>query len=141
MSVDPYPTAETMAQPVDATLTALAALPAQTNTAPYFTGVDTAALMTVTPYARTLLDDTDQAAMWQTLGIGSGAGISATGTTDKVAVWQNATTLTSDVTLHWDNANDRLGIGTATPYAPLGFGNTLGLKISLYRNQVGANYH
>src|SRR5262245_25156543 len=93
----------------------------------------------VTPFAKTLLDDTSQQEMQQTLGLaGSTTG---TGTADKVAMWQNATTLTSDVNLHWDTVNDRLGIGTSTPYAPLGFGSTLGMKVSLYRNQVGANYH
>jgi hypothetical protein len=70
MSIDPYP-GLAAAQPFDATLQALAVLPTSADTAPYFTGVDTAALMTVTPFARTLFDDVDQATARTTLGLGT----------------------------------------------------------------------
>lgn len=57
------------AQPVDATLTALAAPVTAADRLPYFTGVDTAAMAIFTSFARTLTDDTtaDQARV--TLGL------------------------------------------------------------------------
>jgi hypothetical protein len=55
-------------QPLDTELTAIAGLGSATDTAPYFTGVGTAGLMTVTAAARTLLDDTTTGAMLSTLG-------------------------------------------------------------------------
>lgn len=56
------------AQPVDATLTALAGVSTGADKVPYFTGTDAASLMTVTAAARTVLDDTTTAAMLTTLG-------------------------------------------------------------------------
>lgn len=55
-------------QPLDAQLTALAALSPAANQAPYFTSSTAAALMTVTAFARTLLDDADAATACATLG-------------------------------------------------------------------------
>lgn len=55
-----------------------------------------------------------------------------TGAADKVGVWQDATTLTYDTLLHYDRTQHWLGIGTATPTAPLTFSNALGPKIDFY---------
>lgn len=55
-------------QPSDATLTALAGLATGADKFPYSTGTDTFAQGTVTAFARTVLDDPDQATARATLG-------------------------------------------------------------------------
>lgn len=67
------------AQPLDATLTALAALTTAANQMIYATGADTFAMTALTPFARTLLDDADAATARATLGANS-AGNLTTGT-------------------------------------------------------------
>jgi Concanavalin A-like lectin/glucanases superfamily/Chaperone of endosialidase len=64
-------------QPLDATLTALAALATGADQLPYATGTDTFAQTTLTALARTLLDDTTQAAMQTTLGLVPGTNVQA----------------------------------------------------------------
>ncbi|MCH7370039.1 hypothetical protein [Aeromonas sp. MR16] len=57
------------AQPEDDTLTALAGLDTSANKMPYFTDNDVAALTTLSPFARTMLDNTTGADVLTTLGV------------------------------------------------------------------------
>ena len=78
-------------------------------------------------------------------GSGGGSGtVTGTGVATRVAFWSSTSALSSNANLYWDNTNDRLGIGTDVPGAPLeifGTGNTLrldsaanGSKEILFRN-------
>ena len=51
------------------------------------------------------------------------------GVANHLALWQDADTLTSDPELYYDPTNNYLGIGTATPTAPLTFGHASSQKI------------
>lgn len=58
-------------QPIDADLTAIAALSSAADRFPYATGAATWTLGTVTAFGRSILDDVDAAAVRATLGLGS----------------------------------------------------------------------
>ncbi len=45
--------------------------------------------------------------------------VTGTGTATRVAFWDSASSVSSSANLYWDNSNSRLGVGTATPGAPL----------------------
>ena len=62
-------------QPLDPTLTALAALVGVANKLPYFNGDDTAALTDLTQVGRDIIGKTDIAAVLQYLGLGEGSAL------------------------------------------------------------------
>src|SRR5882672_7423511 len=64
-------------QPLDVELTALAGTTSAADKLPYFTGPGAAAVADFTPFARTLVDDTTQAAMRTTLALTPGTDIQA----------------------------------------------------------------
>ncbi|PRD45327.1 hypothetical protein C5748_03790 [Phyllobacterium phragmitis] len=70
-------------------VTSLADLESQANTMPFFSGIGQMELAALTAYARTLLDDPDQAAALATLTNGSRLGTIATGAADLNTIAEN----------------------------------------------------
>jgi hypothetical protein len=62
----------------------------------------------------TIVNYTYDGAAW-TVDFVDDAAVSGTGATNRVAFWSDANTLSSDADLYWDDVNNRLGVGTATP--------------------------
>lgn len=73
-------------QPIDATLTALAALTTAADKLVYATGSDAFSTTTLSGYIRTLLDDPTAADARTTLGLGTLSTVSPTGTADSTTV-------------------------------------------------------
>lgn len=77
-----------------------------------------------------LTKDSSNNPVWATPS--GGGTIDGSGAANKLAIWSDADTLTSDTNLHWDTTNDRLGIGTTSPSDKLhitGANNFNGLTI------------
>jgi hypothetical protein len=84
----------------------------------------TAGLPAAASHAGSVVYDTDtdtvkfsDGATWT--GVSSGGTVTGTGVSGRVAFWGGASSLSSDVNLFWDDASNRLGIGTVIPGAAL----------------------
>lgn len=92
---------DTLYQPLDADLTALAGLTSAANKVPYFTGSGAAAVADFTAAGRALVDDASAAAQCTTLGVGTGDSPIWAGATIKAAsptvVFKDADCTDSDV--------------------------------------------
>lgn len=64
---------------------------------------------------RVLTSDASGNATWQDPPSVPSDNVTGTGTATRVAFWDGANTITSNANLYWNNTNNRLGIGTATP--------------------------
>jgi hypothetical protein len=100
-------------QPLDAELSAIAGLASVADRMPYFTGTGTAALATVTPFARTLLDDANNTAARSTLGLVIGTNVQAY----DAGLNSIAGLTTAADRMLYTTANDVYAVTTLTPFA------------------------
>ncbi len=63
-------------------------------------------------------------------GGGSGAAVGGTGTTGQLAYWSSSATVAATSGFYWDSANNRLGIGTASPSSALSVGATSQFQVN-----------
>ena len=117
-------------QPLDATLTALAALATGADKLAYSTGADTFAQADFTSFARTLLDDADAAAGRTTLGVGTGDSPTFAGLT--IADAGNIVLATGTGTKIGTATSQKLGFYNAAPVAQYStVGTTTGFTAGL----------
>jgi hypothetical protein len=111
-------------QPLDATLTTIAATNPTTDQINYFTGTNVASVTSLTSFARTLLDDTTQGAMQTTLnvdpaGTDNSTNVTLAGSLDYLTlsgqvITRNAIDLTADVSGDLPVADGGTGSSTAS---------------------------
>lgn len=111
-------------QPLDATLTTIAATNPTTDQINYFTGTNVASVTSLTSFARTLLDDTTQGAMQTTLnvdpaGTDNSTNVTLAGSLDYLTlsgqeITRNAIDLTTDVSGDLPVAEGGTGSSTAS---------------------------
>jgi hypothetical protein len=85
---------------------------------------------------RVLTSDANGVATWQA----PAAGLTGTGTVDKVAVWNGASAVYAPTNLHWDNTNGRLGIATTTPATTFQIGNEAAASPSISQNTSNSGF-
>jgi hypothetical protein len=68
--------------------------------------------------------------------IGAGA-VDGLGAQNKVAYWTDTDTISYNTNFHWDNSNERLGIGTASPDDKLHVVQSIDLNTALFKNTTG----
>jgi len=70
-----------------------------------------------------------------TSGSGSGT-LTGSGITNKVAFWNDETGLSANTNFHWDNTNERLGVGIGSPTAKIHINNTASTDSFLVEDSV-----
>lgn len=105
--------AQAASQPLDADLTAIAALTSAADRVPYATGAGTWSLATFTAAGRALVDDADAAAQRVTLGLGDAATKSVGTTAGTVAAgddsrFTDSRTPTAHAASHWSGGSDAI---------------------------------
>jgi len=126
------------AQPADTTLTALAAQVTAVDGLTYSTGVDAFAQTSLTPFARTILDDTSAAATRATLGLGDVA-------TRNVDVANGIATLDSSGKLTQMPTKSDVGLGnvdnTSDVNKPVSTAQQTAINLSITNHNAAADPH